>query len=415
MLQDPSVQFLLWCLRDKSGDPCPVPVTGWGKSEWSALIRLAGRNGVGPLFYHRLASRKMALQIPDSIERILRTVYLRSSSRAISQSYDLARLLISLNEISVQVMTLKGAHLAGVVYERPALRPMSDIDLLVSGITPEQLVPQLEKLGYRVCEGYGIEALKTGKAEAIRLTTSRNVLFEIHWTVDLVNPPFLLRVEELWARAHGAVMAGVENYVLCPEHLLLHLCVHSTSHHFFNFGLRAFCDIAETLRRYGNQLDWDLICESARRGRMVNVVYLTLSLTRQLLNADVPETVLHELRPADFQQEFARQAIRMILESDLKSSPISSQFAQLSQPATLVSKAKHTLARIFLPRHVLSKLYALPPNSPRIYLYYLVRMKDLIARYGRIAFQLIRRNQHAGTLADQEIQRAATLRWLQSG
>jgi hypothetical protein len=129
----------------------------------------------------------------------------------------------------------------------------------------------------------------------------------------------------------------------------------------------------------------------------------------------VPDTVLHELRPADFQQEFASQALGVILESNRESSSISSQFAQLSGSTTLVSKTKHTIARVFLPREILSKLYSVPSDSPRIYLYYLVRMKDLVVRYGRLAFRLLRGDHRAGTLADQENKRAATLRWLQSG
>lgn len=70
------------------------------------------------------------------------------------------------------------------------------------------------------------------------------------WDVLSRPYPFKLDVADLWARARPARIAEAETWTLCPEDLLLHLCLHATFHRKFvqeHVGLRPFCDIAESL------------------------------------------------------------------------------------------------------------------------------------------------------------------------
>jgi hypothetical protein len=61
-----------------------------------------------------------------------------------------------------------------------------------------------------------------------------------------------------------------------------------------------FCDIAELLRVSGSEVDWHDLCRLARGYGSRSAVYWVLLLTRDLLGAPVPDTVLETLAPSFF-------------------------------------------------------------------------------------------------------------------
>jgi hypothetical protein len=102
----------------------------------------------------------------------------------------------------------------------------------------------------------------------------------------------------VWARAQPVRIADTETWSLCPEDLLLHLCLHATFHRKFvqeHVGLRPFCDIAETVRTLG--LDWDRLTCTASAWGVRKHLYVALYISRELLGAAVPDAVMGELRP----------------------------------------------------------------------------------------------------------------------
>ena len=101
----------------------------------------------------------------------------------------------------------------------------------------------------------------------------------------------------MWARAVATVIGGVAVKTLSPKKTLLHLCLHVCKHELIP-GLRSYCDIAETARRYSSDLDWVAVTERALQGGVDAFVHLPLALARELLDAPVPHAVLDRLDPA---------------------------------------------------------------------------------------------------------------------
>ncbi len=60
----------------------------------------------------------------------------------------LAEAVDALARAGIRVLLLKGAAYAGTLYLEPALRPMSDLDLLVSGTRYAEAIAVLQRLGY---------------------------------------------------------------------------------------------------------------------------------------------------------------------------------------------------------------------------------------------------------------------------
>jgi len=115
---------------------------------WEELPAQAEIFGMGPLLWHHL--RQAGISIPLETERTLRGMYLRE--RALNQAHTLALVEVQtlLAQSDIRPLVLKGLALAYKYYPDPALRPVSDIDLLLK---KDDILPALQILdeaGYRV-------------------------------------------------------------------------------------------------------------------------------------------------------------------------------------------------------------------------------------------------------------------------
>jgi hypothetical protein len=68
--------------------------------------------------------------------------------------------------------------------------------------------------------------------------------------------------------------------------------------------------------------------------------------------------------------------------------------------------------RIFVPRAELSLLYGVPEHSPRIGLYYAVRLRDLLRKYAASAWAL---NVSDPLLAATAARHARLAKWIAGG
>jgi len=115
---------------------------------WDELPSQAEIFGMGPLLWHHL--RQAGISIPLETERTLRGIYLRE--RALNQAHTLTLVEVQtlLAQSGIQPLVLKGLALAYKYYPEPALRPVSDIDLLLKKDDVLPALHILDEAGYRV-------------------------------------------------------------------------------------------------------------------------------------------------------------------------------------------------------------------------------------------------------------------------
>jgi len=115
---------------------------------WDKLPAQAETHGMGPLLWHHL--RQTGINIPTGTERTLRGLYLRE--RALNQVHTLTLVEVQtlLTQSGIQPLVLKGLALAYKYYPDPALRPVSDIDLLLKKDDVLPALRILEQAGYHV-------------------------------------------------------------------------------------------------------------------------------------------------------------------------------------------------------------------------------------------------------------------------
>ena len=164
---------------------------------------------------------------------------------------------------------------------------------------------------------------------------------------------------------------------LSPEDLLLHLCCHAPYHHQFEFGLRPFCDIARTIGRFQDRIEWRVVELRSREFHWHRGVRLALRLAKELVGAAVPEPFLD----ADCDAAIVGTAVTQVLSDKAALPPISEGVARLYDQRTVAAGLRHLCRRIFLPREKLPATQ-LVPQSPWLVLAYLRRIRDLTAVYG---------------------------------
>jgi hypothetical protein len=341
--------------------------------DWNLIAQCSVRHSVSPLLYFRL--KQSGLNVPATTLEKLHGLYLSSVASNLHLYHELSKRLQVLRDASIPVVVLKGAHLAEIVYGHIGLRPMSDVDLLLK---KEDLARGQKRL-----------------MDAGHSPFSNQIRLDLQWNIE-------------------SVIAGVEVLVLCPEDLILHICLHLSFQHLFQLaGVRSLCDIRESIEHYNNKIKWTQVCSYASEWGVRNSVYLTLLLARDIMGANVPDDVMENLKPDEFDHGVKAWAVKQIF-SAAAAPAISPFFFQLWKPSSFYEKIS-LLRKLLLPApEIISQDYPAPFGSIRNYLYYAVRLKDHFRRYARVTRRILKGDEHMIILVKRQNLNIAMREWLAS-
>jgi len=285
MLLTQPEQALLVYLRLDGDDNAEIVAQqpGVGNVTWDQLCDAALRHGVGPLLYTKLKERD-AEGIPDPLLRSLQGQYFVSLARNTLIYHELDAILKLLRSEGLQAILLKGVALAGTVYPNIALRPMSDVDLLIRAPDLPRVQEMLITQGYAFFPDHARDFDQGfGRAKMFTRQAPYPLSVDLHWR--LLEWPrgqqATLLTEWLWASARERRVADIPALVLSPEAQVLHLTSHLAKHRWQR--LLWFYDIAQVLRYYENELDWDLLLAKAREFEILKALQVTLARTVELL------------------------------------------------------------------------------------------------------------------------------------
>ncbi|MHB8910465.1 MAG: nucleotidyltransferase domain-containing protein [Syntrophales bacterium] len=383
-------ELLLYYLRaspDKIGDGKVKPLS---EVDWEDLLQQSDKQAISPLLYHRLCTLYSDTPVSANVRGKLRQAYLENAARNLGLYQNLGTVLTILRRDRIPVIVLKGAHLAAHIYGNLTLRSMGDVDLLVHQDDVMKVEAALLGIGYIPHDHSRIMG-RDNRHFAYRLSKS-TMWLEIHWTLLPSAFSFNIDMDGQWERARAATIAGVDAAVLSPEDLLLHLCLHACEQG-FRPGLRSLCDICWTLQHHRSDMDWEAMRCRSRQWGIVNCVYLTLRLTRELLGGALPDGWLEVLRPDDFQERFMAVAKEQIFSTRPGSGgapPLPPYIAQFWGSRRLPEKAALLLKETFIPREAMARMYPAPADSLRIYFYYAKRIRDLLRFHGHHVWRLLR-------------------------
>lgn len=242
----------LWLIGVMLARPDEVlPDPGFATEDWDMIALCTSQHRLRPLLYHRLRDSWADWSMPDALRVNWQAAYKRAALRALDRqavTVDVAR---TLEAAGIAAAVLKGGALARH-YGSAALRPMRDIDVLVTPAEAEQAFALLVKSGLvaraEVSGSVHVDYATHKHLEAL-WCPRRRVAVEVH--TALVDQPrgrreddALLQVEALLAGRRNEDVGGHPVPVLDWAETMLHLIVHAVYDHQLNNGPLVLSDCA---------------------------------------------------------------------------------------------------------------------------------------------------------------------------
>jgi hypothetical protein len=246
-------------------------------ADWAGLPALAEAHGMAPLLHTHL--KAAGITPPLAVKRKLQALYLRHRQAGRVQAHILRDVVAAYAAADIQALVVKGAALAHLVYPDPALRPMSDLDLLVPKSELEHAREVLAGLGFSA-PAFGDALPHRHLAAATLQAEGVTIQIEIHHRLlsdyrdhAMAYVRSFLPGAKACARSRPAQIDGLTlpprpfalgdltAYTLSHEDMLAHLCRHLVSHvNVWDYArLIWVADIVSLSERFVREIDWERV------------------------------------------------------------------------------------------------------------------------------------------------------------
>ncbi len=229
------------------------------------LLALASAELILPALYPRLVARNLISPLPEDLATALFAVTELNRERNSFILSDALSVISLLNGVGIDPIPLKGvAYLLAGVYDDPAERFLSDLDLLIPESQFPSALAALSDAGYNplYCE---IDPIVDLRHHAPPMVRQGHMPVELHRSIGLGLPSRILPSSEIIASSQLFTVPGHPNLRVrlpSPEHLVIHLIVHSQIWHDYSGRiwppLRALDDLVHLARHFPN-IDWPSI------------------------------------------------------------------------------------------------------------------------------------------------------------
>lgn len=265
--------------------------------EWDGVTDLAASNGVSAMVLPCFGPATSEGWVPESVLQTTKANALHDIAVTSHLIVLLKEILIAFEGARVPILNLKGAALAYLLYDDPAVRPSSDIDLLCREEDFEASHRVLVSLGYTPDDAPHLPSRHSPDETFFeRRFRHANGICVVELHVDAIKLGVKPKhFQTIWERTQIVDVQGTAAMTMGLEDQLLMLCVHLHRHGFNR--LVWFKDIDLLIRKFGSELDWSMVLEQARSEGVKSSLWHTLRFTRMLLDTPLPDDVLDSLRP----------------------------------------------------------------------------------------------------------------------
>lgn len=260
----------------------------------AALLAEMRRHRLTPVIFEQIKRQGLERTLDPQWLEFLQHDYYVSLQTALRQENDALQVLQALAAAGIEVFLLKGADLRLRLYDDPAVRPMVDLDLLVSPASLGAVREFLGILGYTL----SLDSVnpRPGFRERYRVglhfqaPPPASLMVDLHWGLEAVAGYYRLPFTRLAEQAHTLDWEGLPVKVLSPEHAFMHLCLHNYDEG--DAALRLL-DLGLTLTRL--PINWQLFLTEAGQCRCQAPLFVMLRGLGELLPGAVPLQVLRGL------------------------------------------------------------------------------------------------------------------------
>ncbi|MCH8251343.1 MAG: nucleotidyltransferase family protein [Planctomycetes bacterium] len=261
---------------------------------WKRLARRLGNAGLAGLVLAR--NRVDASDAPLVFVDELRRCAHLAAAHTLNAMSRLERLVVALNHAQVPVILLKGAALNLTIYDRPDLRPMGDVDLLVRRGDVDKTIEVLLAAG---CHR-GAELVRDNffpkyyyETELV-MDSPMPVRIDLH--VRPLRPMHLAHfIEEgsFWANAQPVPIGSATALIPSRERMLVHLAAHAAYHGCAR--LLWLYDLKRYVEWAGGAIEWNKVVELSTEWRVSLPVRRAFDRAGALLGPILPANVRNAL------------------------------------------------------------------------------------------------------------------------
>lgn len=360
--------------------------------DWGAFIpRTIGHN-LGPLIYKKLTQLNNRVDIPEEVLMGLEISFYESLTNNLRYQSELEKLVSLLGESGTDVIVLKGVALANTIYPNPALRPFSDIDVLIKEKDWRSIRVAFHELGYadvkKDFDRLPTRLTKSDMMDHLLAFRKDDLSFDIK--LDLLELGVGMRESQgIWESAIPFNVGRTKALSLSPEYQLIHLCVHLNRHGFNR--LIWFNDIVLLLQN--KTFDWESVVNITKREGITPVIYHVLFYINQIFGNLVPENKLTVLRPSSIKTRIwnslwpeedimgfsGGHELDLIFRKRFRPAELINNILLMGRP---VDKTAYFIKKLLPPEDFLTEKYS-DDGAHRSYLHYLIRRYQLLVQRRR--------------------------------
>jgi len=226
-------------------------------TNWQALAHQAELHGLSVMLGRLVANTDIGA--PRQLDLQLKALTIRHQKILKAREIVLADVIALFEQHAIQFAFLKGAALAQLIYDPPWLRPMRDIDILVSGENAARAQTLLRNVGFEnedSVPGYLYEHHHL--PNSIRIQDGFTISLEVHHDALSGDVDASITLDTLIEPLHAFSFASNTAYAFGHADMLKHLCYHSFEPA-ETIKLGSLVDMVRYASHYADEIDWQAL------------------------------------------------------------------------------------------------------------------------------------------------------------
>jgi len=286
----PEAELLIECLRES-----PLHVSR--DTDWHALISLAENHNVLPLIYRALEAN--GAEIPGFFLSAVQDTH----SAVEILAAELEQLLASFAKEDIEVLPLKGPVLAETLYGDVAMRPCTDLDLLVHVTDFNRAEKILMNAGW----------IASSPADEYQRKFVRDgILVELHFGVASPRS-FPFDLDGAWSRTSNSTFRGQPLKVMSEVDRALYLLLHGLKHGYSK--LIWIIDAQRTLDAVRECSPREFV-KRAREQGLEQVLFIGCAMVLEVLPQRMPRGLAGVLAESPDAMQTARVSVERLLAGE---------------------------------------------------------------------------------------------------
>lgn len=280
--------------------------------DWHRVLYLARFHNVYPLV-HKTLSTLSDIEVPSEVMGELRQRHMLTAATNLRKIQELGRITDLLHAVGVRLVSFKGPTLAHEAYRSLALRPCTDLDILIEKSKFRTVQEILLEDGYLPAIHRELNSLSQRAhlflSQQVPFVRDRTHSLDVHASLMPPGYEYSFGFRELYDRTLTISIGNREIRTFNREDLLLILCFHGLKNRWER--LKHVCDVAELIRATP-ELDWDVVVRRARQTNGEGILHLGLLLSTMLMDAPVPEELAARVREDERAAKFGKRLLERL-------------------------------------------------------------------------------------------------------